>query len=225
MAIEKGITEVADSEDEPMTSSPTPVSDEATQDKLCTIAPIPSQERQEACQEADCTHQARVQVNANTTADNAEGLDGHRNDASLNVDASSVGGTDGEFRDTAAAQYGEHVPAHIDIANAQIQHHNANRAADEETKSVEYVDQGEVIPVAQHPSMNDNEQQEPVQGDEQATAQALKSDFSIDDSVCPRPIIFQVYLLTWNRLIPGKLCQQCHHTPLCKQAPQASLIE
>lgn len=225
MTIEKGITEVADSDDEPMTSSPTPVSDEAAQDKLCAMAPVPSQERQEACQEADCTHQARVQANANTTTDNADGLDGHRNDASLNVNASSVYGTNGEFRATAAAQHGVHVPTHIDIANAQIQYQNTNHAANEESKRVEFVDQGEVTPLAQHLSVNDNEQQEPVEDDEQATAKALKSDFSIEDAVCPRPVIFQVYLLTWNRLIPGKPCQQCHHTPLRKQAPQASLIE
>ncbi|CAE7008541.1 hypothetical protein CFE70_001605 [Pyrenophora teres f. teres 0-1] len=174
MAIEKGVTEVADSEDELMTSSPMVVSDEAAQDKLCAIALVPSsQERQDACQEADCTHQTRVESNANTTADNAKGLGGSRNDASLKVGASTVEKTN------VAAQDDAHVPARI--ANTDMQHQDADRVADKETTTAQFEDQGEVMPVTQQLSVRGNEQQKPAENDEHTAAHSL-SDVPIEDA-------------------------------------------
>ncbi|KAF7672616.1 hypothetical protein GT037_009117 [Alternaria burnsii] len=85
MAIEKGATEIADSEDDPMTSSPGVIPDEAA-DKLCAMARIPSQERQDALHGADCLHQAFAQRNANAASCSAEGLGG---DAQID-DASKI---------------------------------------------------------------------------------------------------------------------------------------
>ncbi|KAI0583074.1 DNA repair protein Swi5/Sae3 [Pyrenophora tritici-repentis] len=173
MAIEKGITEVADSEDELMTSSPMVVSDEAAQDKLCAIALVPSQERQDACQAADCTHQTRVESNANTTADNAKCLGRSPNDASLKDDASIVEETN------VGAQDGAHVPTHI--GNTDMQQQDADRVADKETTIVLFEDQGEVMPVTQQLSVTGNEQQKPAENDKHAAAHAL-SDISIEDA-------------------------------------------
>jgi len=221
MAIEKGITEVADSEDEPMTSSPTAVSNEAAQDKLCAIAPVSLQERQDACQGADCTHQARVKSNANTTADNAEGLGGDRNNASHNVDASSPDETNVEFRDIVAVQDGAHVPAHV--ANTDFQHEDANRVADEDNTDVEFEYETEVMPVTQYLSANDNEQQKPTEEDGQAAAQPLTSDFLIEDAVCPRPTSSYKFsrsheIGSYHTSPPGNVtrykCTSNHHTHL-----------
>jgi hypothetical protein len=99
MAIEKGITEIADSQDEPMTSSSVNVSDEAARDKL-------SQGRQDvdALPEADGTHQALAQGIANTASDQAEGLDVDRNNAPADVHASNIDQIDLKLADTTAAQ-------------------------------------------------------------------------------------------------------------------------
>jgi len=221
MAIEKGVTEVADSEDEPMTSSPTAVSNEAAQDKLCAIAPASLQERQDACQGADCAHQARVKSNANTTADNAEGLGGDRNNASHNVDAFSPDETNVEFRDIAAVQDGAHVSAHV--ANTDFQHEDANRVACEEATDGEFEYKKEVMPVTQNLSVNDNEHQEPTEKDEQAAAQSLTSDFLIEDAVCPRPTSSIMFsrsheIESYHTSPPGNVtrhkCASNHHTHL-----------
>jgi hypothetical protein len=96
MAFEKGVTEIADSEDDSMPSSPAL---EST-DKLCAMAGAPYQERQDALHEADGLHQALAQRNASA----AEGLDVDRHGASLDVDASKVDQTNMTPHDTSIAQ-------------------------------------------------------------------------------------------------------------------------
>jgi hypothetical protein len=85
MAIEKGVTEVADSEDDPMTSSPGVVPDGAA-DKLCAMSCVPNQERQDALHEMDGLHQALAERDASAV----KTLDANRDDASVDVDASKT---------------------------------------------------------------------------------------------------------------------------------------
>jgi hypothetical protein len=85
MAIEKGVTEFADSEDDPMMSSPGVVPDGAA-DKLCAMSCVPYQERQDALHEADGFHQAFAERDASAV----KTLDANRNDASVDVDASKI---------------------------------------------------------------------------------------------------------------------------------------
>jgi hypothetical protein len=102
MAIEKGLTEIADSEDDSMTSSPSVVPDEAA-DKLCAMARIPYQERQDALHGADCLHQAFAQRNANATSCSAEGLSGDRDDIQID-DASKIDQTNMTLQDPNTVQ-------------------------------------------------------------------------------------------------------------------------
>jgi hypothetical protein len=102
MAIEKGATEIADSEDDPMTSSPGVVPDEAA-DKLCAMARVPYQERQDALHRADCLHQAFAQRNANAASCSAEGLGGDRDDAQID-DASKIHQTNMTLQDPNTVQ-------------------------------------------------------------------------------------------------------------------------
>jgi hypothetical protein len=81
MAIGDGRTEVPDSEDEPMTSSPVPVS-ERNIDKLPANAPVPHQERQDALHETNCSHQAYAKDIGNAALPAAESLPVHRNNHS-----------------------------------------------------------------------------------------------------------------------------------------------
>jgi hypothetical protein len=104
MTIEKGITEIADSEEEPMTSSPVDVSDAAARDRLSAQAPVPPRERQDALPEADGTHQALAQGIANTASDKAAGLNADRNHAPVDVHASNNDRTDTKLDDTVATQ-------------------------------------------------------------------------------------------------------------------------
>jgi hypothetical protein len=102
MAIEKGLTEIADSEDDPMTSSPGVVPDEAA-DKLCAMARIPYQEPQDALHGADCLHQAFAQCNANAASCSAEGLGGDRDDAQID-DAPKIDQTNMTLQDPNTVQ-------------------------------------------------------------------------------------------------------------------------
>jgi hypothetical protein len=102
MAIEKGATEIADSEDDPMTSSPGVLPDEAA-DKLCAMARVPYQERQDALHRADCLHQAFAQRNANAASCSAEGLGGDRDDAQID-DASNLNQTNMTLQDPNTVQ-------------------------------------------------------------------------------------------------------------------------
>jgi hypothetical protein len=104
MAIEKSVTEIADSEDEPMTSSPGVVPDEAA-DKLCAIAGDPYQERQDALHGADGLHQASTKRDASA----AQGLGVDRDGASADVDASRIDQTNIMLYDTTTAQEGAAV--------------------------------------------------------------------------------------------------------------------
>ncbi|CAN9284645.1 unnamed protein product [Alternaria alternata] len=97
MTIEKGVTEIADSEDDPMTSSPGVVPDEAA-DKLCAMARVPYQERQDTLHRADCLHQAFAQRNANAASCSPEGLGGDRDDAQID-DTSKIDHTDMTLQD------------------------------------------------------------------------------------------------------------------------------
>jgi hypothetical protein len=96
MAFEKGVTEIADSEDDSMPSSPAL---EST-DKLCAMAGAPYQERQDALHEADGLHQALAQRNASA----AEGLDVDLHGVSSDVDASKVDQTNMTSHDTSRVQ-------------------------------------------------------------------------------------------------------------------------
>ena len=102
MAIEKGVTEIADSEDDLMTSSPRVVPDEAA-DKLCAMARVPYQERQDALHGADCLHQAFAQRNANAASCSAEGSGGDRDDAQID-DASKIDQTNMTLQDPSTVQ-------------------------------------------------------------------------------------------------------------------------
>jgi hypothetical protein len=102
MAIEKGVTEVADSEDDPMTSSPGVVSDEAA-DKLRAMSCGPYQERQDALHDADGLHQASAERDANAS----EILGGDPIDASTDGYASKIDQTNMTLHETSAAQKGE----------------------------------------------------------------------------------------------------------------------
>jgi hypothetical protein len=102
MAIEKGITEVADSEDDLMTSSPGVVSDEAA-DKLRAMSCGPYQERQDALHDADGLHQASAERDAN--ASEVLGVDPI--DASTDGYASKIDQTNMILHKTSAAQKGE----------------------------------------------------------------------------------------------------------------------
>ncbi|CAN9409191.1 hypothetical protein AA0116_g7304 [Alternaria tenuissima] len=102
MAIEKGVTEIADSEDDPMTSSPRVVPDEAA-DKLCAMARVPYQERQDALHGADCLHQAFAQRNANAASCSAEGSGGDRDDAQID-DALKIDQTNMTLQDPSTVQ-------------------------------------------------------------------------------------------------------------------------
>ncbi|KAG9196065.1 hypothetical protein G6011_01186 [Alternaria panax] len=91
MAIEKGVTEIADSEDDPMASSPGVVPDEAA-DKLCAMAGVPYQERQDALREVDGIHQAFAHRDASTASFPADGLDVNHDRVSVD-DASRINQT------------------------------------------------------------------------------------------------------------------------------------
>tara|TARA_R110002003_G_scaffold95_3_gene7246 strand:- start:2799 stop:3785 length:987 start_codon:yes stop_codon:yes gene_type:complete len=85
--------EVADSEDEPMTSSSASVSDGAA-DKLFATAPVPLQDAQHALQEAARPHQANAEHHANMTDSRTDGLDADHEIASVDVDAMQKNPTD-----------------------------------------------------------------------------------------------------------------------------------
>lgn len=102
MAIDEGVTEIANSEDDPMASSPGVVPDEAV-DKLCAGASVPYQERQDALHGADSIHQAFAQRDANAASCSADGLDGDRDDVTVD-DASKIDQTNMTLHDTKTAQ-------------------------------------------------------------------------------------------------------------------------
>jgi len=106
MAMGKGRTEVPDSEDEPMTSSPVNISDGAA-DKLSTPAPVPLQDAQDALQEAARTNQAIDESVANSPGD---GLGADQENASLDVDAPEVDQTNVQLEVTASGD--RHDEAH-----------------------------------------------------------------------------------------------------------------
>ncbi|KAF1850928.1 uncharacterized protein K460DRAFT_361682 [Cucurbitaria berberidis CBS 394.84] len=90
MATRQGRSEVPDSEDEPMTSSPTNTFDEAV-DKLFTMAPAgPTPGAQHL---VNCTHQACTQRDGYAVSDQAENLRVDRNIALVDVDESKFGQT------------------------------------------------------------------------------------------------------------------------------------
>lgn len=86
MAIEDDRTEVPDSEEEPMTSSPIKVS-ENNAHKLCEDDLVSFQDRQGARQSAGCSHQAHAKHSANTASSCAYSLDVDQNDAFNDIDA------------------------------------------------------------------------------------------------------------------------------------------
>ncbi|KAF1839019.1 Swi5-domain-containing protein [Decorospora gaudefroyi] len=90
MAIETGITEIADSEDDPMTSSPIVFSDEAACEKHATAAAVPSQVRQDA----HGTSQALTEHADDAALREAEGWDPGRDETSPDVDAPNTDQTD-----------------------------------------------------------------------------------------------------------------------------------
>ena len=95
MAMGEGRTEVPDSEDEPMTSSPVNISDGAA-DKLSTPAHVPLQDAQDALQDAARTHQAIDESVANSPGDRTDDLGADHDNASLDVDASKVDQTNAQ---------------------------------------------------------------------------------------------------------------------------------
>jgi hypothetical protein len=91
-----GRTEVPDSEDEPMTSSPVNILDGAT-NKLCAAAPVPlqgAQDAQDALHEAAQPHQANAENTANPHAERTDGLGEGQRNASLDVEPSTADRTD-----------------------------------------------------------------------------------------------------------------------------------
>ncbi|KAI4702797.1 hypothetical protein J4E89_010134 [Alternaria sp. Ai002NY15] len=98
MTFEKGVTEIADSDDDPMTSSPGVVPDEAG-DKHCAVSNVPYQERQDASREADGLQQAFAERDASTT----EVLGADFTNAPVDVDASRIDQTNMMRNETTAA--------------------------------------------------------------------------------------------------------------------------
>ncbi|KAI4653236.1 uncharacterized protein J4E79_008750 [Alternaria viburni] len=99
MTFEKGVTEIADSDDDPMTSSPGVVPDEAG-DKHCAVSNVPYQERQDASREADGLQQAFAERDASTT----EVLGADSTNSPVDVDASRIDQTNMMPNETTAAQ-------------------------------------------------------------------------------------------------------------------------
>lgn len=99
MTFEKGVTEIADSDDDPMTSSPGVVPDEAG-DKHCAVSNVPYQERQDASREADGLQQAFAERDASTT----EVLGADSTNSPVDVDASRIDQTNMIPNETTAAQ-------------------------------------------------------------------------------------------------------------------------
>lgn len=102
MTFEKGVTEIADSDDDPMTSSPGVVPDEAG-DKHCAVSNVPYQERQDALYEADGLQQALPERDASTS----EVLGADLIDAPVDVRALRIDQTNTMLHETTAAQKGE----------------------------------------------------------------------------------------------------------------------
>ncbi|KAJ4367021.1 hypothetical protein N0V83_007551 [Neocucurbitaria cava] len=100
MAIRQGRSEIPDSEDEPMTSSPANVSNEAL-DKLSPPGPAPSQDAQETRQAAKDTHQAYADHVGITVSGDIEGLNADRDNASMNIDASQFDHINTQLKDAA----------------------------------------------------------------------------------------------------------------------------
>ncbi|KAI4918584.1 hypothetical protein J4E90_002970 [Alternaria incomplexa] len=99
MTFEKGVTEIADSDDDPMTSPPGVVPDEAG-DKHCAVSNVPYQERQDASREADGLQQAFAERDASTT----EVLGADTTNSPVDVDASRIDQTNMIPNETTAAQ-------------------------------------------------------------------------------------------------------------------------
>ena len=91
----EGRTEVPDSEDEPMTSSPVNISDGAA-DKLSAPGLVPLQDAQDALQDAARTHQAIDDSVANSPGDRTDDLGAEQENASLDVDAPKVDQTNAQ---------------------------------------------------------------------------------------------------------------------------------
>ncbi|KAH6866295.1 Swi5-domain-containing protein [Alternaria rosae] len=102
MTFEKGVTEIADSDDDPMTSSPCVVPDEAG-DKHCAVSNVPYQERQDALHVADGLQQALPERDASTSVI----LGADLIDAPVDVRALRIDQTNMMLHETTAAQRGE----------------------------------------------------------------------------------------------------------------------
>ncbi|XP_014553904.1 hypothetical protein COCVIDRAFT_106369 [Bipolaris victoriae FI3] len=100
MAIDKSVTEIADSDEELIMSSPGVGSSDVA-DKLHAMA---SAAPQEPLQDAYCTYQAHPQDNANTAPLSTVGLDLDRNGASVDTDASSTDHTNVKPQDAMLPQ-------------------------------------------------------------------------------------------------------------------------
>jgi hypothetical protein len=150
MAIEKGITEIDDSEDEPMTSSPVAVLDEAARDKLSALASVPPQERQDALSEADGTHQALAQGIANAASDQAEALDVDRSDPAVDVHALHVDQTDLKLDETTTAQQ---EGATVEVGNNH-QEEQAQSHSPQESLGADDMPTEDRVTLMQAPPMN-----------------------------------------------------------------------
>ncbi|KAH7348135.1 Swi5-domain-containing protein [Pyrenochaeta sp. MPI-SDFR-AT-0127] len=91
MAVAKARGEVPDSEDEPMTSSPVSVPDEAV-DKLSATAPVSFQAPQDATQESSGTLRPLAEWVGSNVPERTDGLDAERSNASPHLDASMFSG-------------------------------------------------------------------------------------------------------------------------------------
>ncbi|PSN71217.1 Swi5-domain-containing protein [Corynespora cassiicola Philippines] len=89
MAFSAGATEIPDSEDEPMTSSPGPIPDDVS-DKLRSVVREPVQAPQEAPQELACRHQDPGYNVSNRAPKHAERLDAEQKKASTDVGSSGA---------------------------------------------------------------------------------------------------------------------------------------
>ncbi|EUC42877.1 hypothetical protein COCMIDRAFT_7602 [Bipolaris oryzae ATCC 44560] len=120
MALDKSVTEIADSDEELVMSSP----GVGSSDVAAKLHAMASAAPQEPLQDAYCTYQAHPQANANTAPLSTVGLDLGHNGASVDTDASGTDYTDVEPQDAmlpqeegAALQMSPHeraVRAHID---------------------------------------------------------------------------------------------------------------
>jgi len=163
MTFEKGVTEIADSDDDPMTSSPGVVPDEAG-DKHCAVSNVPYQERQDASREAGSMQQAFAERDANTT----EVLGADSTNSPVDVDASRIDQTNMIPNETTAAQNEEGATVEGGSHGLGLHTQEHPQQLDTTTRDMSYGPQVMVVPTENRDSVAKDVESDPsARGDEQ----------------------------------------------------------